>query len=99
MAAEILRERGARDRASRGLPQLLAEPELHAVANQRLGQRRRLNQEEPPEVRARELARRVAIQAMRGHDVEDRERADALRMVERHAMRDAAAAIVLLNEL
>ena len=94
VTAQIFRERLARDRARRRLAELLLEPELDAVAYHRLGQRRRLDEEVPPEIRRRELAPRVGVETMRGNDVEHRELRDAIGVIEGHAMRHAAAAIV-----
>src|SRR3546814_13430864 len=61
------------------------------------GQVERLDEEEPPEIARRKLAVRLRIHRRCRRDVEQDEPRDTVWMVERHAMRDARAAIMRDN--
>src|SRR3546814_6713560 len=62
------------------------------------GQVERLDEEEPPEIARRKLAVRLRIHRRCRRDVEQDEPRDTVWMVERHAMRDARAAIMRSEE-
>jgi hypothetical protein len=93
-AAQVLGERLVGDGTCAARQPLEARSQviLRAVADQRLGKRRRLNQEEPVEVLRGELARHHRVGQR--HNVEDRCACDPLGVLDAHAPRHASAAIV-----
>ncbi|EDT37404.1 hypothetical protein BamMEX5DRAFT_6816 [Burkholderia ambifaria MEX-5] len=67
---------------------------IGAAFDQRFGQRRRLDQEEPVEIRGRERTVGLLVHRERRRDVEQHHPFDGRRMIEREPVRDARAAIV-----
>ena len=73
---------------------MLAQEVFGVGVDQPLGQVEGLDQEEPPEIAGGELLVGAGVHRGRGRDVEHGQALDRIGVVQRHAVRDPAAAVV-----
>ncbi len=96
VAAQIFRERRGLCCARRLdlAVDVLAQEHLRIGGDHALGQRRGLNQEKPPEIAGGEFLVGAGIHRRRRCDIDYGNARDRVGMVQRHAVRDPAAAVV-----